>query len=109
MRNENQQADHFERAYNEMANTASVLMNALCEIRDKADPYTYQLHWVRQTANEAVKRANKMLVCQQRNITCQCGFVGSFSAEWAVCPRCGAVVDRPNAKVSGPAANNQKP
>jgi len=61
MKTENPQADHWQKAYNEMADTATVLMNALCEIRDKADPYTHQIHWCRQTASVAIEKANAAL------------------------------------------------
>jgi hypothetical protein len=54
-------ADHWQKAYSEMADAATLLMHALCEIRDNADPYTHQIHWCRQTASAAIEKANAAL------------------------------------------------
>lgn len=57
----NPQADHWQKAYNQMAEATAILMAAAYEIQDKADPYTHQIHWCRQTASKAIAKANKSL------------------------------------------------
>lgn len=55
---DNPRAEHWKKAYDEMADIAMMMLDALCVIRDKADPYTHQIHWCRQKAAETVEKAN---------------------------------------------------